>query len=215
MSVVGLPDDFVQARHHIAKILLCFAESLPNLITLLRPARDFGGMRGENWNNLYCSQDLERLSGLDSSGAHAPERAPERAFQCRLLGMQLGGTPPPLAMVGFGKVGEFEINRECLGDTMGLINREAGDNLARLVQQRIFEIRRGSLGARLFPVLNEDPPQLLDHTQQRLTHLFDQDASQQDSEQAHITPEREVLGGIHGAGSQLVETAALVTSTPK
>ena len=59
----------------------------------------------------------------------------ERAWQERgLLGMQLGGTPSPLAMIGFGKIGEFEINRERFGDTVGLIHSEAGNNLPRLVQ---------------------------------------------------------------------------------
>ena len=96
--------------------------------------RDFGGMRGENGNNFYFAQDLERLSGVDSGGVHAPESAAERAFQRRLLGMQLGGTPSPLAMVGFGKVGEFEINGECFGNPVGLIHRKAGNNLPRLVQ---------------------------------------------------------------------------------
>ena len=64
-------------------------------------------------------------------------------------------------------------------------------------------------------MLNEDAPQLLDHAEQRLTRLLDQDAPQQDAEQAHVAAERKVLGGIRGAGSQLVEPAALVTSTPK
>ena len=73
-------------------------------------------------NDFYFAQDLERLLGVDSGGTHAPEGAAERAFQRGLLGMQFGGTPSPLAMVGFGQVGEFEINRECFGDAVGLID---------------------------------------------------------------------------------------------
>jgi hypothetical protein len=91
-------------------------------------------MRSENGNDFYFAQDLERLPGIDPGGAHAPESATERTFQCRLLGVQFGGTPSPLAMIGFGKVGEFEIDGEGFGDPMGLIDRETGDNLPRLIQ---------------------------------------------------------------------------------
>jgi hypothetical protein len=64
-------------------------------------------------------------------------------------------------------------------------------------------------------MLNEDAPQLLDHAEQRLAHLLDQDTPQQYAEQAHIATERKVLDRICGAGSQLVEPAALITSVPK
>ena len=70
-------------------------------------------------------------------------------------------------------------------------------------------------GARLLAMLNENAPQLLDHAEKRLTHLLDQDAPQQDAEQADVAAERKILGGIGGAGSQLVEPAALVVSIPK
>jgi len=53
-------------------------------------------MRSENGNDFYFAQDLERLPGIDPGGAHAPESATERTFQCRLLGVQFGGTPSPL-----------------------------------------------------------------------------------------------------------------------
>ena len=59
--------------------------------------------------------------------------------------MQLGGAPSPLAVVGLGKIGEFEINGECFGNAMGLIDGETSDNFPRLVEQGIFEIRRRSL----------------------------------------------------------------------
>jgi hypothetical protein len=64
-------------------------------------------------------------------------------------------------------------------------------------------------------MLNEDAPQLLDHAEQRLTHLLDQDAPQQDAEEAYVTTQRKVFGRTGGAASQLVEPAALVPSTPK
>ena len=77
------------------------------------------------------------------------------------------------------------------------------------------KIRSCGVRAGLLAMLNEDAPQLFDHAEQRLTHLLDQDAPQQDAEQAHVAAERKVFGRIRGAGSQLVEPAALVVSTPK
>ncbi len=68
-------------------------------------------------------------------------------------------------------------------------------------------------------MLNEDAPQLLDHIQQRLARLLDQNTAEQYAERADITAEREIFGGIGGARSQLGEPAALViiapTSAPK
>ena len=55
--------------------------------------------------------------------------------------MQLGGTPSSLAMIGFGQVGELEINRERFRDPVGLIDGEAGDYVPGLVEQRVLKIR--------------------------------------------------------------------------
>ncbi len=90
---------------------------------------------------------VERLFDVDSGGAHAFQCAPERTFQRRLLGMQFGGTPSTLAVGGLGKIGEFEINGESFGDAVGLFNGQAGDNLPRLIEQRVFEIQISKSGA--------------------------------------------------------------------
>jgi hypothetical protein len=118
-------------------------------------------------------------------------------------------------VVGFGKIREFEINGESFGNPMGLIDGEAGNNFPRLIEQRILEIRRCGLRARLLPMLDEDAPQLLDYAEQRFAHLLNQNAAQQDAEQAHIPAEWQVFGRIGGAGGQLVKPAALVVSIPK
>ena len=53
--------------------------------------------------------------------------------------MQLGGAASALAVVGLGKVGEFEINGECFGYAVSLIDRKTGNDVSRPSQQGIFE----------------------------------------------------------------------------
>lgn len=64
-------------------------------------------------------------------------------------------------------------------------------------------------------MLDENASQFLDDTQQGFTTLLDQNAAQQNTERSDITAEREILGGIGAARSQLSEPAALIVSAPK
>jgi hypothetical protein len=72
---------------------------------------------------------------------HSLQRAPERTFQRRLLGVQFGGAPASFAVCGLGQIGEFEVNGEGFGNAVSFFNREARDNLARLIQQGVFKIQ--------------------------------------------------------------------------
>jgi len=45
-------------------------------------------------------------------------------------------------MVGLSQIGEFEINRERLGDPVGFVDAQAGDNFPRLMEQRVLKIRQ-------------------------------------------------------------------------
>jgi hypothetical protein len=83
------------------------------------------------------------------------------------------------------------------------------------MEQGIFECGRRALRARLLAMLNEDAPQIFDYAQQRIAHLLDHDTAQQYSEQAHITAQRKVFGGIGGAGGQFVKPPALIVGAPK
>ncbi len=104
-------------------------------------ARHFGGMSGENGCDFYLAQNGQGLVGVDSGGAHALQRAPERTFQRRLLGMQFGGAAAAFAMSGLRKIGEFEVDGESFGDAVSLFDGQARDNLPRLAQQRILKSR--------------------------------------------------------------------------
>jgi hypothetical protein len=80
------------------------------------------------------------------------------------------------------------------------------------MQQGVFEIRRRSFRARLFAMLDENAPQLLNDTEQRLAALLDQNAAQQDSERTDIATEREILSRVGGACRELGQVAALVVN---
>ena len=74
------------------------------------------------------------------------------------------------------------------------------------MQQGVFKIRSRSFGARLLAVLSlamldEDPTQLLHHTEERIAALLDQYTAEQGAERADIAAQGEVFGGIGGAGS--------------
>jgi hypothetical protein len=133
--------------------------------------------------------------------------------------MELGRAAAPLAMRGLREIGEFEVNGERFGDEVSFLDAEVRDNLLGLDEQGILEIqiiqiRTCSVRAWVLAMLNEDAPQLLDHFEQRLAGLLDQDTAQQDAEGADITAKREILDGIGGTGSQLGKPAALVIVAP-
>ncbi len=98
-------------------------------------------MGGENRNHSYFPQHVQRLLSVDPGSAHAFEGAAERAFQSGLLGMQFGRASSSFAMVGLSQIGKFEINRERLGDPVGLVDAQAGDDFPRLMEQRVLKIR--------------------------------------------------------------------------
>jgi hypothetical protein len=109
---------------------------------------------------------------------HALQRAPERAFQGGLFGVELGGTTAALAVVGFRKVGEFEVNRESFGNTVSIFDGQARNPVARLSEQRIFEIWSCDLMEWTLAMLDKYAPQLFNDTEQGFPSLLDQDSAQ-------------------------------------
>ena len=64
-------------------------------------------------------------------------------------------------------------------------------------------------GRRLLAMLDQQPPQLLDHIEKRFAFLLDQHASQQNAQRADVAAQGEFFCGIGGVGRQLGEPGRL------
>ena len=73
-------------------------------------------------------------------------------------------------MVRLGKIGELEINGESFRHPISVFHRERADDVAGARHQVVVEFGYAQPG--LLPVLNEQPPQLLDDIEKRFALLF-------------------------------------------
>src|SRR3954465_8356626 len=81
-----------------------------------------------------------------------------------------GSASATLAMVGLGEVGKLKINCECLGDAIGVLNRERPDDFSGLSHQAVI----GSGCSGLFTFLNQESSQLLDYIEKCFALLLHQ-----------------------------------------
>ncbi len=117
-------------------------------------------------------------------------------------------------MIGLSQVGKFEVNRKGFRDAVSVIDRQSANHFAGLRHQPRIEIPPRAR-SRLLAMLNQQPPQPLDDLKELLSLLLHQHAPQQNSERAHIAPQRRFLGGIGSVGSEFGKPRARIVLTPK
>ncbi len=117
-------------------------------------------------------------------------------------------------MVGLCQVGELEINRKRLCDPVCIFDRQSAHHVAGLRHQPGIEIPCRTR-SRLLAMLDQQPPQPLHNLKEFLSLLLHQHAPEQNSERAHIAPQRRLLSGIGGIGSEFGKPRARIVLTPK
>ncbi len=117
-------------------------------------------------------------------------------------------------MVGFGEVGEFEIDGEGFGDAVGVFDGQAADDFAGAGHQALVEFRFAAVGE-LFATFDEQVAQLLDHVEEGCPFLLDEDAPEQNSERTDVAAQRNLFRGIGSVGGELGETVGLSAFAPE
>jgi hypothetical protein len=178
------------------------------------PSRHLGGVGGEDRDDLYPPEPLQGLLRVDPGLAHALQGGPQRPRLGRGAGDAMGAAAP-LAMVGLGKVGEFEKGGEGLDDPARFGHRHAADDFNRALQQGgRLRISQLSPGVVQLPVTDRQVAQFLFRRIGRLSLLLADDRSQKPSQGADVTAQWEVLA-LPVAGGQLIQASALVARLPE
>ena len=168
--------------------------------------------------NTGVTRILRSASRIDAGGIPAArkseQRPAKRAFDGSIVLLQAGSAAAPLAVVGLGKVGEFEINREGFGEAVSVFDRETADDFARLSHQPGFEVsalcrREVVRGA------ESEADATLDHLEECFALLLDQHAPEQDPERTHVTTQRQFLGRIGGVGSEFRQPGGRIIIAPE
>jgi hypothetical protein len=128
-----------------------------------------------------------------------------------LGGVQLSRATATLAVIGFSQVGQLEINREGLGDPMGLLDTQRLNNIASLLNLIAARLRPGAVRAGL----NEQSPELLYGLKNRLTRLVHQDPAQQNAQGTNVAAEGGFLRAVIGRRSKLRQSLRLVFCSPQ
>ena len=130
-------------------------------------------MRREDGSDHDLLEGGNRILGRNSSFLQAQQRSTKRARERLMFAIQLARATPALAVVGLGKIGEFEIRREGLRDLVGARQVHRRNDRLRLMHECG---RRSLLGmaTRRLTMLNQQPPQLFHRFEQILTGLLDQ-----------------------------------------
>ncbi len=149
-DLVGLPERgdlgedqrFIFACFGVGKRQLVETLEIPRDAATLqtdRMPRDFRWVRGKNGSSFDLTQGGDHGVGRHSGGLHADQSPAERAVHRSLARQHAGGAATALAVVGFGEVGEFEINGESLGDAVSVFDRQAADNFAGAGHKAVVE----------------------------------------------------------------------------
>ena len=104
-------------------------------------------MGGENRSNFNLAQRRESLLDGHSRFTHSHQGAAKGA--CQGLVGEFTGPPPPLAVIGLSQIGQFEINRKCLGHAIRLWNAKPGNDASGLLHLFRTRMRTGGMGSRL------------------------------------------------------------------
>ncbi len=121
---------------------------------------------------------------------------------------------PALAMVGLRQVGQFEVCRERLRDLVGAGQVHGGDDLLCFEH----EFGRRSLlrtAPGVFPMFDQQPPQLLDRFEQRRPGLLDHHLTEYGAERANIAPQRMVFRRFVGMRGKFGQARLLVVGFPQ
>jgi hypothetical protein len=134
--------------------------------------------------------------------------------------MDAGRATAAFAVIGFGEVGELEIDREGFGNAVGIFDAELLDDLASLLHPPGLGCTarsgfgfdgRGRFGSgHLFAMLDEQAAQSLDDIEERLTGLLHEHRSEQGAQGADVSPQWRLLRWIGGAGRKLGKAGLLV-----
>ena len=89
-------------------------------------------------------------------------------------------------MIGFGKVGQLEINCKGLGDAISIIHRKASDQVASLGHQCVVESRSRLPVWNLLTMLDQQTAQALHCVEKGLAFLLNQNAPEQHAKEADI-----------------------------
>lgn len=117
-------------------------------------------------------------------------------------------------MIGFGEVGEFEINGEGFGDAVSVFYGQGADDFAGAGHQAAGALRSAAVG-RLFAMFDEQMAQLLDPVEEGFAFLLDEDAAEENSERAHVAAQWNFFRGIGRVGGELGETIGLSAFAPE
>ena len=176
--------------------------------------RDLRGMCREHWSDGDLAERGDGVAGRDSRLFHAQQRAPKRTRERRMFAVQFARAAPALAMVGLGKIGEFEVSREGFCDLIGAGQIHPRNNLLRFQHK----FRRRSL-LRTAPhglaMLDQQPPQLFHRIEYVLTGLLHQHLSQDCAQRAHVSPQRIVFRRFVGMRRQFGQAGVLVLGFPQ
>src|SRR4030095_5061714 len=125
-------------------------------------------MRRENQNDFALVQKLLRLLHSYSGGAHPTQSAEERTRLSNYFRRTLPGASPSFAVIRFGEIRKFKVNRKRLRHLMRLLNIHFADNRFGLLDK--WSSRRVLRWT--FSLLDQQETQLLYGGEQFIAGLF-------------------------------------------
>jgi hypothetical protein len=140
-------------------------------------------MCGENKDDFDLVQQLPGLLFSDPGGAHATESAEERSWLGNYLRGTLCGASPSFAVIRFGEIGKFKVDRKRLRHLMRLLNIHTADNRFGLLDQR--NSRRVLRWT--FSLLDQEESQFFDGGEQFFAGLFFKHKTQETTERTDIS----------------------------
>lgn len=124
--------------------------------------------------------------------------------------------PSPLAVRGLGEIGQLEIDRERLGETVRRSHVERVHDSLGFQHRRVPRIvLRGGVGrVVLLAVADRELANGFHRLEQRVALLLADDVAEERSHRAHVAAERERLG-VRIAPQQLGEPRGLIFGLPE